>query len=123
MNRPLTSLTLLLPSVLLVAGCSPGYYRESADRQVYQILRDRKYAPAGSNPQPVVGSAAIREGGGATGGPEMARQEGEEAKSRVVPAPGTSAQPVRAYDPIPVTQLPPLEVPPLEAPPAAGAWE
>src|SRR4051812_34921365 len=45
---------------LTVAGCSPAFYREQADAQVYQILRDRKYDTVGYNPQVRVGSSAIR---------------------------------------------------------------
>lgn len=122
MNRSLTSLSLLLTAAL-AAGCGASYYRTSADNQVYQILRDRKYDTVGYNPQTVVGEAAVRDGEGATGGPEMAAQVGEGAKPQVVPAPGASAQPAKAYDPIPVTHLPPIEAPALEVPPPAAVWE
>src|SRR4051812_43047524 len=123
MNRLPNRLSLLLTAILLAGGCSPSYYRESADKQVYQILRDRKYARAGTTPQPPAGPPAIRQGGGATGGREMAAQEGVGAKPEVKPAPGASAQPAKAYDPIPVTQLPPIEPPALEVPPPGRVWE
>ncbi len=50
---------LALAAALSVSGCADAY-RDSADRDVYKILHDRKRETLGYEPQAVVGGPARR---------------------------------------------------------------
>ena len=73
-----------LLGVVVLAGCSPEAYRDSADLQVNQLIADRQNATLGYTPQ-------------------------VEVATEIPPSPGRPA-----FSKIPVTPLPPPAAPPLE---------
>ncbi len=73
-----------LGALLGMGGCTSEFYRKSADRQVYPLIKDREEKSLGYKPQVAVGGAV------------------------------TSTVPHRAYEKIPQTPIPPATLPALE---------
>lgn len=84
-NRSTIFLGLIVSVAAGVGGCTRAWYRADADRQVEGILRDRKDAALGYQP------------------------ETELAKSADPPAPGK-----KAYATLPMSPIPPVEPSPIE---------
>src|SRR3954462_6565938 len=101
------ALFLLALGAGATGGCSPDFYKGQADAQVYQILRDRKYDTVGYNPEARVGESAVRNDAPGAASAAEARENANSVNGPgVVPAPGASAVPARAYEVIPQTVLP-----------------
>lgn len=106
-------------SVSLLAGGCGDAYRNSADRDVYRILEDRKQQALGYDPQ-TVSEPVIKPSPGLAGQnqPTIDAVEGAPPQGDEKPGP----VPSRAYSRIPTTPLPPMAAPALDITPEVAQW-
>ena len=83
--QSLSKLLMIATLIGCLSGCSGDFYKDAADRQVYDILKDRKQSTLGYQPQAV-------------------------AETTVKPV----DPPKRAFERLPMTPTPPLSIPPME---------
>lgn len=100
-------------------GCADAY-RQSADRDVYRLLEDRKKNALGYNPQaiaaPIVGNSLT-----ATSS-ERSQLPGESPSNAATESAPATPVPGRAYSRLPLTPIPPTEPAALELPPTVAPW-
>jgi len=106
---------------LATGGCADAY-RRYADRDVYRILEDRKKAALAYDPQAVT-EPVIKPSPGPFGINQPTIDAVEGAPKLKDHADALGPVPARAYEPIPVTPLPPMATPALDLKPGIAPWQ